>query len=217
MNMLEMLMQAQGGDGMNNLGRQFGLDNTQTQAAVAQLLPAISSGFKQNTQSPDGLAALLGALQNGSHEQYYDDPSAMAAPQAAVEGNGVLGHLFGSKDVSRAVATRASENTGIGTSILKQMLPIVASMVMGSLAKQTREPSMQQTLGGLMGGGQSGGGSGGGLESAIGGILSGVLGGGSGNQGQQMTGASVLGSLLDADGDGSVADDLLNIAGRMMR
>lgn len=213
MNMLEMLMQAQGGDGMNNLGRQFGLDNTQAQAAVAQLLPAISSGFKQNTQNPDGLAALLGALEKGNHEQYYDDPSAMTAPQAALEGNGILGHLFGSKDVSRAVASRASENTGIGSDILKQMLPIVASMVMGSLAKQTREPSMQQALGGLMGGG---GQSGGGLESAIGGILSGVLGGG-GNKGQQMTGANVLGSLLDADGDGSVADDLLNIAGRMMR
>lgn len=214
MNMLEMLMQAQGGNGMNNLGRQFGLDNTQTQAAVSQLLPAISSGLKQNTQNQDGLAALLGALDKGNHEQYYDDPSAMAAPQAALEGNGILGHLFGSKDVSRAVATRASENTGIGSDILKQMLPIVASMVMGSLSKQTREPSMQQALGGLMGGG---GQSGGGLESAIGGILSGVLGGGGQGQGQQMTGANVLGSLLDADGDGSVADDLLNIAGRMMR
>lgn len=215
MNMLEMLMQAQGGNGMDNLGRQFGLDNTQTQAAVAQMLPAISSGLKQNTQNQDGLAALLGALQNGRHEQYYDDPSAIEAPQAALEGNGILGHLFGSKDVSRAVATRAADNTGIGSDIIKQMLPIVASMVMGSLSKQTRQPSMQQALGGLMGGGQSGGA---GMESAIGGLLSGVLGGGgAGSQGQQVTGASMLGSLLDADGDGSVADDLLNIAGRMMR
>ena len=212
MNMLEMLMQAQGGDAMNNLGRQFGLNQSQTQDAVRQLLPALSSGLKRNTQNQDGLAALLGALQNGNHQNYYDDAQACASPQATLEGNGILGHLFGSKDVSRAVADRAAENTGIGSTILKQMLPVIASMVMGSLAKQTREPSMQQTLGGLMGGG----GQGGGLESAIGDILGGVLGGG-GQGGRQATGADLLGSMLDADGDGSMADDLLEIAGRMMR
>ncbi len=219
MNMLEMLMQAQGGNAMGNLGQQFGLSEQQTQDAVRQMLPALSSGFKQNTASEDGLAGLIGALQNGQHESYYDDPNACAQPQAALEGNGILGHVLGSKDVSRAVADRASANTGIGSTILKQMLPVIASMVMGAISKQTREPSMQQALGGLLGGGSSSnrGYQSGGLESVIGGVLGSVLGGSSG--GRQSTGSAgdILGSILDADGDGSVADDLLQIAGRMMR
>lgn len=217
MNMLDMLMQAQNGNAMNNLGQQFGLSETQTRQAVGQLLPAFSSGLKQNTASQDGLLDLLKALQNGRHEQYYENPNAINDRQAVEEGNGILGHVFGSKDVSRAVADRASANTGIGSSILKQMLPVVASMVMGALAKQTREPSMQQTLGGLLGGG--GGYQSGGLDSALGSLIGGVLSGGAGQArgGSGHSGQDILGSLLDADGDGSVADDLLQLAGRMMR
>lgn len=214
MNMLEMLMQAQGGNALDNLGRQFGLSQTQTQDAVRQLLPALSSGLKQNTASSDGLLDLLKAVQNGHHERYLDDPNAIADPQATAEGNGILGHVFGSKDVSRAVADHASANTGIASTVLKQMLPIVASMVMGSLAKNTKNPSMQSLIQSVLGGG--GGYSSGGLDSGLGDMLGGALGGQQAGR-QEMTGAGILGSLLDADGDGSIADDVLRFAGRMMR
>ena len=53
------------------------------------------------------------------------------------EGNGILGHLFGSKELSRAVAAQAAQATGIGQEMLKQMLPVIASMIMGGLFKQS--------------------------------------------------------------------------------
>jgi hypothetical protein len=53
------------------------------------------------------------------------------------DGNGILGHIFGSKEVSRSVAGQAAQQSGIGTDIMKQMLPIVATMVMGSLSRNT--------------------------------------------------------------------------------
>ena len=53
------------------------------------------------------------------------------------EGNGILGHLFGSKDLSRAVASQAAQATGIGQQVLQQMLPVIASMIMGGLFKQS--------------------------------------------------------------------------------
>ena len=37
------------------LGREFGLTETQTEAAVTALLPAISTGLKQSTATVDGL------------------------------------------------------------------------------------------------------------------------------------------------------------------
>jgi hypothetical protein len=58
-------------------------------------------------------------------------------PAGVDEGNGILGHLFGSKDVSRAVAAQAAQATGIGQEILKQMLPVIASTMMGGLYKQS--------------------------------------------------------------------------------
>jgi len=53
------------------------------------------------------------------------------------QGNDVLGQLFGSKDLSRAVAAQAAQATGIGQQVLQQMLPVIASMIMGGLFKQS--------------------------------------------------------------------------------
>jgi len=107
MNMMDMIMQAAGGNTAQEAGSQFGLSPEMTQKAIGALLPAISSAMKQNTSSPQGLAGLLGALQNGGHEQYLDNPQALAQ-NAQTDGNAILGHLFGTKEVSRAVAGRAA-------------------------------------------------------------------------------------------------------------
>jgi hypothetical protein len=51
-------------------------------------------------------------------------------------GNAVLGEIFGSKDVSRAVAHSASAQSGLDPSLLKKMLPMLAMLAAGYLAKQ---------------------------------------------------------------------------------
>ena len=61
----------------------------------------------------------------------------LAVLQGVAEGNGILGHLFGSKEVSRAVAAQAEQATGIGQEIFKQMLPVIASTLMGGMFKQS--------------------------------------------------------------------------------
>ncbi len=216
MNLLEMIMQTQGGGAAQQAGNQLGLNQNQTQSAIAALLPAISSALKKNTQSPQGLAGLLGALQKGNHQQYIEQPEMMGRPETITDGNAILGHLFGSKEVSRAVAGRAAEKTGIGADVLKKLLPMVATMAMGSLSQQTRQPSMQQQLASLainkmMGGGQQQ------QQSGLGGLLGGLLGGGQAKQQrvaeqQRQQGMGILGKMLDADGDGSMMDDILNMA-----
>ncbi len=135
MNLLEVLMQSNGGQNVNALAEQFGLSGDQAQGVLGQLLPALTKGMQNNISQPGGLDSLLGALGNGHHSQYIDDPSTIGMPETVQEGNGILGHLLGSKDVSRALAQHVSGNTGVSDSIIKQMLPIVASMAMGALAK----------------------------------------------------------------------------------
>ena len=75
MNMMDMIMQAAGGQAPQQIGQQFGLNQQQSQSAISALLPAISTAMKQNTKNPQGLAGLLGALQNGSHCLLYTSPS----------------------------------------------------------------------------------------------------------------------------------------------
>lgn len=215
MNLLNMIMQAQGGKVAQNAGNQFGLNANQSQSAIAALLPAISSALKQNTASPQGLSGLIGALQSNDHSRYVDNADVYSHSATRDEGNAILGHLFGSKDVSRAVAGHASKQSGIGADVLKKMLPMVAAMAMGSLSKQTQQPSMASQLAGLaLGDGQQQ------QSGGLGGLLGGLLGGNArkqrGYQQQQQQGMGILGNLLDADNDGNMMDDILGMAMKQM-
>ena len=137
MNLYDMLTNAQNGQGMDQLARQFGLSQQQTQAAVEALLPAFSQGLKRNASDPYGVGSFLNAMASGSHAKYFEDAQNAFSPQGMQEGNGILGHLFGSKDLSRAVASQAAQATGLGQQTLQQMLPVIASMIMGGLFKQS--------------------------------------------------------------------------------
>jgi hypothetical protein len=144
MNILETILAAQGGGAVNQLGRQFGLNDSQVSSAVSALVPALAAGFERNASSPQGLESLLGALGGGQHQRYVDDAAALANPATTADGNGILGHIFGSKDVSRQVAQRAAAQTGIGEGVIKSMLPVVAAMMMGSMSKQVANPGATQ-------------------------------------------------------------------------
>jgi hypothetical protein len=150
---LDMLMNTAGGGATEQIGQKFGLSPDQTSGALAQLVPALMAGMQKNTQQEGGMGALLGALTGGNHSQYLDNPELLGQQGTVDDGNSILGHVFGSKDVSRAVANQASAQTGIGADILKQMLPIVATMVMGGLAKQQMGQGQAASVGASTGGG----------------------------------------------------------------
>jgi hypothetical protein len=195
------------------LGRQFGLNEVQTRAAFEQLAPVVAAGIRRNNQSDNGLENLLKALQGGDHSRYADDPNSVRFDQVADDGNAKLGHVFGSKDVSRGVANQAADLSGVGSAVLKKMLPVIAAIIMGQLAKRMgggAAPAPQRPAGGsggglgdilgdILGGGRqskpSGGSSGGG---GLGDILGDVLGGG---RQSAPSGGSSGGGLGDILGD----------------
>lgn len=148
MNLLETLLSAQGGSAVRNLAGQFGIDESQAASAISSLLPALQGGLQNNLSQAGGMEGLLGALQGGNHSRFLDEDGALGAPETIQEGNGILGHLLGSKDASRAAASAASDQTGLPAQMMKQMLPVVATMVMGAISKQS---AAQQEEGGLMG------------------------------------------------------------------
>lgn len=141
--LFDMLAGAQNGNALNQIARQFNLSQQQAQDAMEALLPAFSQGLKRNAATPNDLGSFLSALASGQHAKYYEDASNAFSSQGLQDGNGILGHLFGSKDLSRAVAQQASQATGIGQDILKQMLPVLASMIMGGLFKQSTGQTQQ--------------------------------------------------------------------------
>ncbi len=181
MDLLQMILNAQNGQAVDQIGGSLGLSRDQTRSAIEQLLPALAGGMARNATQPGGLESLESALTRGNHGRYLDDPSQLGGADNILDGNGILGHLLGSKDVSRQVAANASAQTGIGADLLKKMLPMLASIVMASLARNASRSSS----GNVQLGQGSGGGS---LFDMLGPMLAG------GGQGQ---GASGLGAAVD--------------------
>ncbi|MGQ0798978.1 MAG: DUF937 domain-containing protein [Pseudomarimonas sp.] len=198
--------------GLSQIARELGVSEQQATSAASALLPAILGGFKKQTQAQPsgfgGLGDLLGQLGGGG---LLDDVLS-SRPTEVSRGNDVLGQIFGSKDVSRTVAQSASAQTGLDPALLRKMLPMLAMLVTGFMAKQAG------------GGGASQGSSEGGFGGlgGLGGLLGGLLGGQSQASGAAPSsggfgGLGGLASMLDANADGNALDDLLNMAGKALR
>jgi hypothetical protein len=200
------------GGGIDAIASELGISPAIARSGAGALLPAILGGFKSNAQAqPEGLAGLesmLGGLGGGALLQSVLG----AGPTDVGTGNNILGAIFGSRDVSRTVADHAAGQTGVDTSLLRRMLPMLAMLVAGYLA--THAGGGQATP-------QQDAPAGGGLGGMLGGVLGGLLGGGAGEasqpqaQPQPQAGAGGLGSMLDMDGDGNPLNDILGMAGRL--
>jgi hypothetical protein len=120
---------------LSAIGRQFGLDEAQTRAALEALTPVVASGIRRTAQTPEGLQDIFSNVLTGGHGQRMN-ADGVQFDNAQNPGNEILGQIFGSKDVSRGVAQQLSATSGIGAAIIKKLLPIVASIVMGQVAKK---------------------------------------------------------------------------------
>lgn len=135
-NILDLILADDNRGTLDEVSRRFNLDEKQTKAAVEELIPALSRGLRKNTAEGQGMDELLEALRTGEHARYVERPGTLSAPETVDEGNSILGHIFGDKQTSREVANRAAERSGVSSAILKKMLPVLASVVMGSLSKR---------------------------------------------------------------------------------
>lgn len=190
MNLLESLLGNDSQNVVSELAKQLGVGENEARSAAGQLIPALARGLQNNARSDQGLDGLIGALAKGKHASYLDNPSSLGQPATVQDGNSILGHIFGSKDVSRNVANYGAQQSGLSSTLLKKALPILASLVMSSLGKQFF--GQKKSSGGIFGGNNNGD------------LFN------SGVAAKQNRG--MLETFLDADKDGSVIDDLLSMA-----
>jgi len=186
MSLLETILSAQGGNLVKSLSQANGIDVQQALAVLGKLTPALSQSVRKNTEQPEGVQALFAALQKGNHQAYLEDEHKAFSSDAILDGNKILGHLLGSKDASRALASQVSAETGVADSLIKKMLPQVANLVMGALGTQNRSGGALAQIAGILGGGQ------------------------------QTRAPGLLGAFLDRDHDGSIVDDLMSMAAKQL-
>jgi hypothetical protein len=152
MDLMDLLKATGGGDSLGQLAKTVGLGSSDTTNLVKALAPALMRGMQKNTADDSGLAGLRRALETGGHDRYIDRPELLGAEETRSDGNNILGHIFGSKDVSRNVAAVAAKDTGISASLIKKALPLLASLAMGAMSKKSaagREIGTSASAGGL--------------------------------------------------------------------
>lgn len=182
--------------GIQSVARELGVNESQAAAGADALIPAILGGLKKQAQAqPAGLAGLGGLLGQLGGGGLLDDVLS-PQPTHVERGNDVLGQIFGSKDVSRAVADKAAAQSGLDASLLRKMLPMVAMLVTGYMQKQGAG-SVQSAA----------------SESGLGSLLGGLLGGNP--PAGQGGGFGGIASMLDLDGNGNPLDDILRMLGKM--
>ena len=184
---LDLLNSDAGKTLISGASKQLGQDQAKTSSALSAALPLILGAMKNNAKTPEGAAGLLSALKNEKHSGSILDNLGSILGGGGIDDNvmkdgaGILGHVFGGKEQN--VANAVSNTSGIDAGSAMNLLKVAAPVLMGMLGKQSREKNVSDT---------------GGIGDLLGGLL-----GGSGEKEQSM-----ITKLLDADGDGSVIDDI---------
>lgn len=170
--LLDGLMQELGSDGVNAIASKLGVDPSQAQSALQGALPMIVGALANNTSQAGGADALHNALQQ--HTQAGDAlqqlRNSVGNPDAAADGNAILGHIFGQNQ--GAVAQGVSHVSGIDASKIGPLLSMLAPLVMGYLGRQMSQGGMNagqvsNSLGQEASSIQSGGGIAGSLINAV--------------------------------------------------
>ena len=134
-NWFDLMRQAQGGAGLDNIARQFGLQPQQAQLAMTALMPALAMGLQHSAMNPAAAMQFFNLMSGGHYPNFFDSATQAFSTQARSEGKAVLDKLFGSDDVTRRVADQAARYSGVGTEVMNQILPLMAAIFAGGVYK----------------------------------------------------------------------------------
>jgi hypothetical protein len=186
---MDMIARMGGADGIAAMAAKVGISPEQAQSAVAALVPAVTGGLAKQAQAGNGslvdqLAGMAAAYTGSA-----------AGDGAVSQGNEILGNIFGSPDVSHAVAAQAAGKTGIDLGALQALLPMVATMAASALGNGTGTVAAP-------------------AQGGLAGMLGGLLGGGAG---AQAGAAGALMGMIDTNKDGNPLDEIMGMAASFMK
>ena len=187
MGILDTVGQQLGGNTLSQISQQLGTDEGTAAKAVSVALPVLLSGLTRNASTPEGAAALDQALTR-DHEAspLFDAPHQAVSNPNAFNAGGILGHIFGQRQAP--VQQGVAKASGIDLQSAGKVLMILAPIVMASLARARATQGANASAGSVLQNEQQH------IE-------------------RQVPGFGGLASILDRDHDGSIADDIANIAG----
>jgi hypothetical protein len=171
---------------VGDIARQLGIDDEVAEAAVKQVLPGLVGGLAANANDSKGQTTLANVLK------HHNTGIARSVKDVDVEdGRKIVKNVFGANE--DAVVTKlagASTKSDVTGDIIKQVLPIVAPIVLSWLASQFLGGKTESAAPAAAPEPEPAAAGGGGIGDLLGGLLSSP-------QGQEIAG-DLLGGLLGA-------------------
>ena len=167
----------------SDIASKIGVDEAEVNKAVQLLVPVLVGGLHENAQDPDHASKIESAAD--SHAGLLDGGVSVDQVDEH-DGQQAVAKIFGGNDVTQ-VANALAGGGGGNSALLKQLLPILAPIVLAYIGKQLTGKSGAPAT-----------------EAASGGALNDVLGSILGGMGGNKSLGSVLGNAL-----GSKAGDIL--------
>lgn len=134
----DLMARAQSGAAVDDLARAYGMNPTQMRAAMAALAPAFAQGFQRQARDEDAARRLHDLMGAEAYARAFEAQAAALDPSTKAAGDDALGALFGSKEVSRAVAAQAAAASGVQAEIIRKVLPVLTSILIGGFMKATQ-------------------------------------------------------------------------------
>jgi hypothetical protein len=195
--LLEMITgQLMGGGTVSQLAKRIGASDKATSQALGGAVPMLLQGLAGNTERSGGANALAAALDRDHDGSILDDLGGFLGSGSTSTGDGILRHVLG--DRRGQAESSLGKLSGLDTGQISKLLSLVAPLVLGFLGKEKRSQGLDAGM----------------LGSLLGSTRESIS-----QREPQLAG--MLGSLLDADGDGSAMDEVADIGkgllGRLFR
>lgn len=188
--LLDLLNSPMGKQLISGVAGQTGQPENKTGDVLSMAMPLLLGAMKKNVATPQGAQGLMSALSNKHDGSILDNLGGLfgggVEEEVTNDGAGILGHLFGGKQSN--VENALSQKSGMDAGSIANILKIAAPIVMGFVGRQTAQSNVNDANG---------------MNSLLGSMLG----------GQPQQNQSLITTLLDADGDGSILDD---VAGMVM-
>lgn len=183
---LDLLKSDMGKTIINGVSGSTGTDQNKTSSVLTMALPVLMKAMERNASTAQGAESLLGALSRKHDGSILDNLSGLFTEgidkNITDDGDKILNHVLGNK--KQGVEQILGQKSGLDTGTVADILKVAAPLVMGMLGKQAKQNNITS-------------------QNDLSGLIGGLLGGSEAKQEQ-----SFLEQILDADGDGSVIDDV---------
>jgi hypothetical protein len=138
--LLEVIRTSGGGEIVRTLAGRAGLDQSETEEALAALLPELGRAIERAGRSRSGAAAVHAAMRDERYWRYLEQPATLAEPAADEDGERVLSEVLDEDDRGDLVR-RVAAAIGPDEGEVRRLLPPVAALAMAALGQRLRDPS----------------------------------------------------------------------------